>query len=130
VAYLSECQSSSMDTIPTPKISSSDGDVFEAYLAELQDKWNARNLAVTTKGRIALVPGQAEPGDQICIFLGARTPFVLQSTISGENDVDAASTTDHQNYSMLGPAFVDGIMKGELFDEGKHPITKQWFRIA
>ena len=128
--YLSECQPSSIDTIPASRTSNSDSDVFVAYLAELQDKWNARNLIVTTKGHIALVPGQAEPGDHICIFLRARTPFVLRSTISDDDNVHATGTADHQNYNMLGPAFVDGIMKGELFDDEEHPITNQLFQIA
>jgi hypothetical protein len=37
-----------------------------------------RKFAVTNNGHMALVPGEMEPGDKVCIVLGAEMPFVLR----------------------------------------------------
>lgn len=63
---------------------------------------------VTSRGWIGIVPGAALPGDDVCIFFGASTPFVVRQLPSAGEAL----------YRLSGPCKVSGIMKGEA--------TKMW----
>ena len=60
-------------------------------------------FAGTTQGRMAWVPMAANPGDCIVALLPSRIPFVLRPTAGA--------------YRLLGDAFVQGLMAGEVFDK-------------
>jgi hypothetical protein len=62
-----------------------------------------RKFCVTEEGRMAIVPAGSAPGDVICIFKGARTPFLLRRVADGESDV----------YKLVGSCYVHGVMDGE-----------------
>jgi hypothetical protein len=59
----------------------------------------ARKVCITSKGYIGLVPDLAEVEDEICVFLGARAPFILRNV--GEA------------HGVVGDAFILNMMKGE-----------------
>lgn len=62
----------------------------------------ARKVCITSKGYIGLAPDLTEVGDEVCIFQGARAPFILR------NIGDA--------YNVVGDAFVLNLMKGEALE--------------
>lgn len=80
-----------------------------------QDFWKTcggRSFGVTKAKRLALVPPLCQPCDKIFIPYGAQTPFVVRQT-----DTQDGIT----RYVLLGEAFVQGMMSGELiyeFDTG------------
>jgi hypothetical protein len=69
-------------------------------------KLPGRRLARTRRGHLALVVAGAREDDSIGIFQGGKTPFVIRATGTGA-------------WRMLGDAYVNGIMKGEVWDELK-----------
>lgn len=75
--------------------------------------WNRRVFkAALDDGsvRIGLIPKQAEVGDQICILWGCSVPVVLRA-----NDDDKYG----QSWTLIGEAFVHGLMNGEAFTDEK-----------
>ncbi|KAI1366569.1 heterokaryon incompatibility protein-domain-containing protein [Xylaria arbuscula] len=63
-----------------------------------------RTLFVTKGGRIGLGPDILQPGDQVWLLAGAKLPFLLRASSSGR-------------MTMVGEAYVDGMMFGELWTE-------------
>ncbi len=57
-------------------------------------------LAVTCRGRVALVPSMSQAGDDTVILDGGFYPFILRHVES------------RRGYQLLGPSFVDGLMDG------------------
>lgn len=71
-----------------------------------------RILAITSDSRAAWVPSGARVGDFICLFQGAPFPFVIRRTyLHGIN-----------SFSVVGDAYVHGIMRGELWPENEDHI--------
>lgn len=63
-----------------------------------------RRFCVTEKGYFGMVPPKSEVGDKICVFLGARTPFVLRR--------------EGEGYKLVGESYVHQIMDGEMMRVG------------
>ncbi|RKL07811.1 hypothetical protein BFJ70_g16845 [Fusarium oxysporum] len=57
---------------------------------------------LTNDGYMGLGPPYARKGDQICIALGCSVPLVIRKT--------------SENFSILGDAYVYGMMQGEIID--------------
>jgi hypothetical protein len=53
---------------------------------------------------MALVPSDSKIGDVVCVFLGATFPQIL------------SRHQDGAHWVCVGPAFVNSIMQGEVFD--------------
>ena len=51
----------------------------------------------------------AKPGDLICVFVGAQTPFLVRH-VGGNGMGD-------QRYELVGECYVHGIMDGEVVFE-------------
>lgn len=70
-----------------------------------------RAMFVTSKGFIGLAPWNAQQGDIVSVLFGGCTPFILRK-VPGRDQ-----------YSLVGEAYVYGIMGGELFTGGmmRHP---------
>ena len=63
-----------------------------------------RALFVTSRGYIGLAPWNAKVGDSVIVAQGGKTPFLIrESTTAG-------------THSLVGEAYVYGIMGGEAFD--------------
>lgn len=58
----------------------------------------------TRKGYLGLVPGDVQVGDNIVIFKGAVVPFILRGTDGPDN------------YTLIGEAYIHGIMHGEALE--------------
>lgn len=61
-----------------------------------------RSFIITDTGHFALGPHASRLGDEIVVFEGVNMPFILRKRDLG----------DH--YQMIGPAYVHGIMDGEV----------------
>lgn len=61
----------------------------------------------TTKGgRIGLGPPHVRPADQICIFYGGHTPYIVRSRDAGRGC-----------HEFIGEIYTHGLMYGEAFKE-------------
>jgi len=66
-----------------------------------------RRLFLSADGkRFGTVPVAVEAGDEIVLFSGARQPFIVRP----EDEPGVRC------YRLLGPAYVDGAMRGEVWD--------------
>ncbi|RSL66231.1 hypothetical protein CEP51_012856 [Fusarium floridanum] len=76
--------------------------VVKQYWQTSQAFMNRISKAVfcrTEKGYAGLVPGGSQKGDEICIFGGGKTPFVLRKRIGEE-------------YTLVGECYIHGLMYG------------------
>ncbi|PWY96198.1 hypothetical protein BO94DRAFT_541042 [Aspergillus sclerotioniger CBS 115572] len=62
-----------------------------------------RSFSTTGDGYFCLTPLHTQEGDSIVLIKGGRTPFVVREKGG--------------NYTLVGEAYVHGLMQGEAFDE-------------
>ncbi|MCJ1465603.1 hypothetical protein MMC07_004222 [Pseudocyphellaria aurata] len=63
-----------------------------------------RQMFRSSAGHLCIGPETVEPGDKLCILIGAEVPFILRS---------------HRDHHVLvGEAYVDGAMDGEVLTQG------------
>jgi hypothetical protein len=60
-----------------------------------------RQFAITQSGYMALVPDFARVGDTICVFLGAKVPYVIRE-----------SSEEGKSWQLVGETYVHGVMDG------------------
>ena len=85
--------------------------------------WCGRSLVELQNGIRALVPEDVHYGDEVVIFLGTRTPFVLRR--------QAEESDNSVHHQLIGDCYVydDRVMGGEILREtDASSITK--FRIV
>jgi len=81
----------------------------ETMRSEKSSYWNMmeslqhRRPFISEKGYVGLGPEHLTRGDVICLFLGAKFPYILRKDSSG-------------NWSLVGEAYVHGIMYGEFME--------------
>ncbi|KAK6436986.1 hypothetical protein LTR95_006824 [Oleoguttula sp. CCFEE 5521] len=63
-----------------------------------------RRMGRTAKGKLALLPRSAATGDVIVVCKGSRVPLCVRPA-------------DEIMFTLLGEAYVHGVMNGEAFDE-------------
>ena len=69
------------------------------FTASFQQATTNRTFFITREGHMGLGPRNIEPGDVVCILVGAQVPFVLRASNDG--------------YALLGECYCHGIMYGE-----------------
>lgn len=74
------------------------------------DTVQGRRICVTREGQIGLVPAATEPGDVLCVFLGASAPFVARKR--GGDVV------------LLGDSYVHSMMKGQWFMHENNALVR------
>ncbi|EGX95782.1 ankyrin and HET domain protein [Cordyceps militaris CM01] len=67
--------------------------------------WPLRRVVSTTKGYLGLVPRVTQAGDQVWLFAGGRTPYILRPT------------SQPGQYTFIGEAYIHGIMDGEAAED-------------
>ena len=70
-----------------------------------------RRLFVTEKGYMGLGARSIHTGDKVFVFPGATVPFVLRTSTEGY-------------YSLVGEAYVHGIMRGEALKDPNNKLTR------
>ena len=71
-----------------------------------------RRFMITDKGYMGLAPLSAQVGDEICIFRGGQTPYVIREYDGPPRD-DAPQETLHH---YVGDCYLHGMMDGEAMD--------------
>jgi hypothetical protein len=85
---------------------SSDRDMEAAadrYNAAACLAWEGHAFFTTECGRVGVGPEAMRPGDSVHVFFGARAPYILRFD------------TSKQAYTLVGQAFVAGLMDGDAF---------------
>lgn len=73
--------------------------------------WPLRRVVSTANGYLGLVPRTAQEGDQVWLFSGGRTAYILRPT------------SRQGEFTFIGEAYVHGVMDGEAA-EGKEDKFK------
>jgi len=73
-----------------------------------------RRPFLSQKGYFGLVPDTAAVGDVVVVFEGAKFPYVLRKC---EDEVE-------EKYTLVGEAYVHGIMYGEFAEQPKESERK------
>ena len=85
------------------------------YYTAMVLRCSHKKLFLTRDMRIGLGPAETKEGDEIVVFFGAATPFVVRRDESG------------QQWRLVGSAWVQGLMGGEAMEgEGKEG---EWFDL-
>jgi len=79
------------------------------FLLEAADRTLGRTAILTEDGNLGIASKKTETGDEIWIFMGARTPYVLRKTDE--------MVGDRQARRLIGPAYIHGVMQGEAIDD-------------
>ncbi|RDL33943.1 uncharacterized protein BP5553_08311 [Venustampulla echinocandica] len=124
---------------------SSDGGVLQKYLQqaafppsaqfysslnpEEQEAWDfhtyltrslfGNTFFITVDGRIGLAPPGSQPGDEIVLIDGCRTPFLMRR-LEGTLSVQF----QRPYYSIVGPCYLHGVMYGEMCTDEQ--IEDRW----
>jgi hypothetical protein len=75
---------------------------FAPYVQQVTSVCEDKRRAATAKRYLAQVPLLAQPGDVICIVLGAAIPFLIRLRESG--------------YQLVSECYVYRLMKGEALE--------------
>ncbi|KAK4163742.1 heterokaryon incompatibility protein-domain-containing protein [Cladorrhinum sp. PSN259] len=84
-----------------------------------------KRLMVTETGILGMAPRLARKGDRVCILLGCSIPLVLRAEgvrIAG-GDREGSSGIGRR-YTVVGEAYVDGYMNGEVIDAVKRELRR------
>lgn len=97
-----------------------DGSIKQ-YDAAVMEAAYGRRFAVTARGRLGLVPPRAAAGDVVVVPLGAQTPFLLREA------PPAAAGAGERAFRLVGEAYVEGCMQGELVGDA---AASRWFQLV
>lgn len=96
---------------------------IRAFLEKVRATTNGQRLFTSTVNDLdeillGHVPRGARLGDTIAILFGTSIPFVLRESKLGKNYLQ-----------LIGPAYVDGIMDGEIFSKLSEDRVEDSFQI-
>ena len=93
------------------------------YVNNVINACQGRQFFSTQGGRIGLGPSGIRKRDRVCVFYGARTPYILRRK----------EVSEHGEWELVGDAYVHGIMQGEalkLYEDGKSGVEEMIFTIG
>jgi hypothetical protein len=103
----------------TEGLASGAGDIAEATKGRfgtlLGQTFNTRQFAATERGLMSLVPLGTKKGDEVVLFLGGKTPFILREWEGGL-------------VRLVGEAYVHGFMDGAGMIRLEENV--KWFEVA
>ena len=86
-------------------------DLYESLIGMMENQ----TFFITNTGYIGIGPPQVKPGDQVWVFKGGNVPFVMRK---GKNQEAGA-----EQLTLIGDAYVHGVMYGEAVDKEPHVQT-------
>lgn len=75
---------------------------YQRYILDAVGIMAGTRVAVTTGGRIGLVPNSTIVGDEVCIFAGGIVPYLIRPK--------------DDSHLLVGDVFIQGIMQGEAVE--------------
>jgi hypothetical protein len=78
---------------------------MSASALDILFRHHGRRPFITSEGHLGLGPAAMQRGDVVVVILGAELPFIFRKEDKGR-------------YSLVGEAYVDGIMDGEILQRG------------
>ena len=106
-------RNSNGDLITTDLIRQGQPEDMVAFLQRAQNViWNRKFFLLegVGEGRFGLGPDKAQEGDLVCILFGCSVPVVLRKIL----------TTHGPVYTLVGEAFIYGMMEGQAHDAFKY----------
>ncbi|KAH8762980.1 heterokaryon incompatibility protein-domain-containing protein [Hyaloscypha finlandica] len=107
-----------------------------AYSSTILSISEGRTYIITKSGYIGMGPGFAEAGDAICIFDGARTPFILRKVSGNELVPDELPATgqkdpdqDRERWKFVGDCYLHGFMDNEVVDSEWQEKRRQFWLV-
>jgi hypothetical protein len=105
-----------------------------AYTNAILNTPRGRKYIITKSGYIGIGPSLAEVGDAVCIFDGARTPFILRKVSGNELVPDELPATgqkdpdlDHERRKIIGECYLHGFMNNEVvYSEWQEKRRQFW----
>jgi hypothetical protein len=92
-------------------------DMFAMQIKRFLKGWS---FCVTKKGYGGMVPGYTAVGDEICVLFGSDAPVLMR-----------ARSEDRKYFSVVGVAYISGIMSGEVVEElEKKQVETQTFHLV
>lgn len=73
------------------------------FIDTVRRKSANRRLATTERGYVAAIPETATVGDTVCMIQGSKHLFIIREK-------------EERKYSLIGLAYVHGLMKAEVFE--------------
>ncbi|KAI1120742.1 HET-domain-containing protein [Nemania abortiva] len=86
-----------------------------AYQLSLMEACFGRRIAITTSGRLCVVPPLTKVGDSAIIPFGSQTPFLIRKHENQSKDV---------SYELIGEAWVSGVMHGEMIGSADEELIR------
>ena len=83
------------------------------YIPTWKASWAGRVFGITERGRMGLFLAETINGDVVSVFHGVKVPFSLKIEMDTE-----AGATETGYFTLVGPAYVHGIMDGSVFTQG------------
>lgn len=96
-----------------PEAASSGG----MYVAGVTLMSDCRRLFITRRGYVGCGPDVMRKGDVCCVISGCRVPYVLRHTERG-------------SFLLVGEAFIQGAMSGELVRRSRWTLLRPYRRLA
>ena len=135
--WVMNCSAYSSQTHPKLLVEGDDDNQL-AYVLHLFliDVLETHSLILTQQGYVGLAPPDIAVGDVVVAFGGEGTPFVVHDmssdfvfgrVIRGESRVELVRDKIERCLSqVLGPCYVQGIMKGELTKDEEYSKQFEW----
>lgn len=82
------------------------------FNAAFSDAMEVREIFSTKSGLIGIGPPYIQPGDLLCIIIGAQSPFLVRRCMS-------PTAESAPVYELVGDCYVHGLMNGEGLGMGK-----------
>jgi hypothetical protein len=95
----------------------------------------AHRLIITSRGYMGLAPPETDVGDIVVAFGGPSVPFVVRDTtleVAGKLVADdtnghmVGDTVGRALSQLLGPCYLQGIMRNELYEEEMYKEDFEW----
>lgn len=74
---------------------------------------DGKRFFVTRTGFLGLGPANTQPGHRVCVLNGAKVPYILQDL---PPDEPRSENGGGEEFTLIGQAYVHGIMNGEAVD--------------
>jgi len=103
-------RAASMEDVNVNTLNTSIG--TETLLDRLHGCKYKRCLLKTVDGHFGIGPKAMEAGDEIVVFAGGMTPFVVRKVLQSANE----ENNGRQTYRLIGECYVHGLMEGQAVE--------------